>query len=267
MYKIESFEQYRSIVKAFKAAHSPAATNCYFMPNEVKKYIEKSKLYYSEYDELLCIYVVEKEYDHLYYYCAADSEPLIAKEDKTIVLDFVTRKEKEELLKKEELRFSNAGFERYKYYIRMSRAVETEAVSCKYTLGYGDTVYSSDIRRLWENSLDALSTPLPSEEEMDEMIKSETVYYMLDGEKIIAAVYMDVSGKNCLLQHISVDNSYRKQGLGEIMLKYAFNMVSSHKSVSSCNLWVDIDNTPAFNMYKKNGFTEDGLVSIQYLYK
>lgn len=267
MNRIETFEQYKALTKEIKSKVSSVATNCYFMPNEAKQYIEQSKMYYEEFDGILCIYVVESRYNHLYYFRDKNVSIDIPSNNKTIVLDFVSRKEKEESLKEEEDCFVQAGFKNYKYYIRMKKDIVhcAEEIECKYEFSYGDESYSSQIGSLWENSLDALSTPLPVDDKIKDMINANKVFYMLDKGKVISAVYMDASGKYSLLEHISVDNNYRKQGLGEKMLKYALDRIRELYDAEICRLWVDVNNTPALNMYLKNGFIEEGLISKQYI--
>lgn len=275
--KIETFEQYRTMTKEFRRAAEKVTGNCYFMPAEVKKYTEEGKLFYERQEGMLLFYVDEETYFHVYYYLDEKACPRFCRQDKTAILDFVCRKDKLEEIRKEEEKWRRAGFSLYKEYVRMCYKPEEGKRSlpdadcvkaepfARYRFEKGNASYHEQILRLWEKNLDLLSTPLPKSGALCEMLEEGHVYYILDGEKVVGALYLDVTGKACLLQHIVIDPAYRKQGLGVCLLNYAFSCVKGEVAV--CNLWVDVENLPAYNMYRKYGFVEEGLLSKQYLYE
>lgn len=267
MNKIETFDEYRQTVKDFKASVGKTTSNCFFMPNEVKALIASGKLYYTRMDTTLYIWVIEKDYDHLYYYLAADKEPGEIESHRQVVLDFVCREGKEDSVKQEAGVFENIGFSKYKTYVRMKRTVnesEPDLDDVPYTFGNNNAVYAAQIVKLWSDSLDMLSIPIPSVDEVEELISEKCVYYMLDGDTVVAAVHMECTGRSCILNHISVDDRYRGKGLGKHLMLRSFEAVAAN-GVQNCNLWVDVNNIPALNMYKKYGFQDEGMLSEQYL--
>ncbi|MCM1159645.1 MAG: GNAT family N-acetyltransferase [Roseburia sp.] len=277
MNKVESFEQYKSLIGEFKAECKKTTTNCYFLREDVQRYIEAGSLYYERHERTFLLTVRECTYDHIYYYQDAAAEVEFHKQDRQAVLDFVVRRNKVLDIASEEEKWKKAGFEPYKEYVRMCMKLDGE-----YTLGradeemaegqrgklfsYGDEKYAEQILKLWQANLDALSTPLPKLDTIRQMIRTGHVYYILDGTQVIGALYLDVLGKSCLLQHLVIDGSCRKQRLGFCLLNYAFVRISQEK-VAMCNLWVDVQNVPACELYQKYGFEKDGLISKQYLYK
>lgn len=270
MNRIESFEQYKSLIREFKSACEKTTTNCYFLRGDVERYAEAGSLYYEQYGCTLLLIVRERTYDHIYYYQDTAAEVTFQKQGMQMVLDFVVREHKLSDIAREEEKWKKAGFEPYKEYVRMcfeiSESLGEMQEQGEYCFSQGDEEYAEQILKLWQDSLDVLSTPLPDQATIRQMIRMGHVYYILDQTKVIGAVYLDVSGKSCLLQHLVVDGSYRKQRLGIRLISYAFSRILQEQ-VTMCNLWVDIQNTPAYELYQKYGFVKDGLISKQYLYK
>ena len=77
---------------------------------------------------------------------------------------------------------------------------------------------------------------------------------------------MDAASKSCVLKHLSIGRDYRRQGFGSFLMDYALKAMVE-EGIEKCILWVDIDNTPAYENYVKYGFEQDGLWSRQMIWR
>ncbi|MFI5137346.1 MAG: GNAT family N-acetyltransferase [Sphingobacteriales bacterium] len=72
--------------------------------------------------------------------------------------------------------------------------------------------------------------------------------------------------KNWLLNDLYVDASYRKQGIGEALIKIAMDFARSQK-VTSLKLETAEDNYTAQRLYEAIGFKKQGLVDGYFTYR
>ena len=133
-----------------------------------------------------------------------------------------------------------------------------------YHLSCAGLMDGNAVLNLWEAGLDRYSSPLPDETDMEQLIKSGHVYVAKQEETVIGAVYMDTASKSCILKHLTVSFLCRRQGLGTALMNYALKAMAL-EHIERCYLWVDVNNMPAYESYKKYGFKEDGLWSKQLM--
>lgn len=270
MYKVESFDMYKELKAAQKGRAGKLINNIYFMPNEIKRLIELNKLYYESREDGLYFYVDETDYLRLYYIKSCEKELQQFADDKTLVLDFVFKENQQEFIKSQTDEWLKNGFKKYKRYVRMKKSLSeivTSKTNEKYKVEIAGHSQAEAIIELWRESLDILSTSLPSVSEMYEMIDDGNVYCIDDNGNLVAAVFMNITGKTSVtLSHLSVSSKYRKQGIASVLVDGALNRMVN-QGIENCILWVDEKNTPAYNMYVKYKFIPDGLISDQYLNK
>lgn len=267
MDRIETYEQCIDVIKQFRENASHVKTNFYMLPDEMKKMIISRTIYYQMSHDLLVFYIEESDYLHVYYWITDRTFPIINNGGKTMVLDLVAR----DMENDEEQRWKKAGFESYKLYSRMKNDL-TVWHGRGVGVWHGDTYLISSasvtdikgIAVLWRACLDCYSTPLPTLAEVEQLAATQHIYCMRQEQKMIAAVYMEVASKSCILKHLSVDPLYRRQGLGSALMNYALNKMVE-EGIKNCVLWVDIENIPAYENYVKSGFKQDGLWSRQMI--
>lgn len=276
MMKVESFDQYSHLIKEFQRQYGKSDTNCFFMAKEIDEYIGKEKLSYAESNGGLYFFVDEEEYTRLYFFLEKHSLPEKIKPEKTCILDFVYRNGRkpsdlEDLLAK----WRTVGYKDYHLYQRMTlrktdlydNFSNSTLPEKKFTFQNGDLNLADDILELWKTGLDERSTPLPDKRELINKIENREVFCItsITGE-LCAAIQFLFNGATCLLQHLAVSEAFKRKGLGESLFMYAID-TAFEKGVKVCNLWVDVENTPAISLYRKCGYKEDGMVSKQFIYK
>ncbi|MCW7551627.1 GNAT family N-acetyltransferase [Endozoicomonas gorgoniicola] len=76
--------------------------------------------------------------------------------------------------------------------------------------------------------------------------------------------HSDVNCQHRVLLGMGVDSLYRKQGIGTELIKTAINFCQENKVIDWLDLCVLSENTPARNLYLKNGFSIVGEFQDQY---
>lgn len=97
-----------------------------------------------------------------------------------------------------------------------------------------------------------------------ELEKNEFAHYFVVslGEKIIGYCGIWIVIDQAQITTISVDESYRSNGIGQLLLEYVMNYAST--TCTTMSLEVRIENKAARHIYEKAGFTYGGVRKNYY---
>lgn len=279
MHKIVSSGQFSALVKDFKKNHGSLQSNCFFLPAEVEEMSRKGKLLVQSEEEGLYFFVVEEECSRMYYYIEKSHRPSIEvkKYDilkKPVILDYVFKGAEEDALEKAgSSKWIERGFRPYKRYRRMECLREKFNPPDDYIkssekfqvveMNPGD--YEA-VAVLWRSGLDVYSTFLQNREEFEESCKKGEITGMRLEDGTPGAVNLAIKkGRTAFLQHLAVSPKLRGLGMGKALFCSTMYFVLNTYGVDKANFWVDEDNSRAIGMYKKVGFSNDGMVSRQFI--
>ncbi len=278
MIKIKSPEEYGSLVKNFRARKGKALTNCFLMPDETATLINEGRLYAEETEGWLLLLCDRDDYYSLFYYTVEDSDAkevgdiLKAVKDKDVFADIVTRSGRGDTLTPERL-IKEGVAENYKTYQRMQlnvKEIDFSAVKTDLAEGYimsRDYCDCEKLGDLWKEALDEKSTPLPKEKELKGLLSKGHLFTVLDGKNDLAAVVvLSVSGKQGLIQHLSVSPSHRRKGLAAALMNRCF-LCAKEEELTVLRLWVDCQNLSAVALYDRLDFQKDGMLCEQLYMK
>lgn len=112
-----------------------------------------------------------------------------------------------------------------------------------------DIPYVCDIER------QAFGTRSP--DDFARCIKNTLDYYVvaLNGKIVVGYFGVMIIDSECEILTIAVDNLYRRQGVGTIMMQFMFKLLN-RKNVKSAYLEVNEHNVPAIKLYEKLGFKQ-----------
>ena len=274
MERVESAKQFGNLVKEFKRNNKPVQSNCFFLPAEVESMVRRGVLSFVQSEEGLYFHVKETGCYRLYYYLRSDSLPTVQKHECSTILDYVFRGEEEkELSKAGSEKWEEMGYRPYKRYRRMEclrsnfiPASDLAEKMEKYPVVPMSLEDYPTIVRLWEESLDGYSTPLPDETEFAEECAEGNVrgIRLADGSAGAVEIYVR-RGRTGFFQHLAVDPQFRGLGMGRTLHSAAIKAAFSGEDVDKVNLWVDEKNVRAIDIYQKAGFVFDGLISRQFI--
>lgn len=278
MIKINSPEEYNALVKAFRARKGKPLTNCFLMPDEMVAVINEGRLFAEECEDWLLLLCDRDDYYSLFYYTAdgtatADVKVFIETiKDKEIFSDAVFRQGRGDTLTPSRL-IADGIAEKYKTYQRMQlnvKDIDFSAVSTALPEGYRmctDYCECEKLSALWKVALDEKSTPLPKEGELKKLSEEGHLFTVLDSEGELAAVIvLSVSGRQALIQHLSVSVSHRRKGLAAALMNSCF-LCAKEEDLTVLRLWVDCENLSAVALYDRLNFQKDGMICEQLYMK
>lgn len=278
MIKIKSPEEYNSLIKAFRTRKGKPLTNCFLMPDEIASLINEGKLFAEESEDWLLLLCDREDYHSLFYYTVENSDTGTVSEflrtvsDKEVFTDIVSRQGRGDMLTPEKL-IKDGVAEKYKTYQRMQLNVKDIDFTdintnlpegCRMTADYCD---SERLSALWKEALDEKSTPLPKEDELKKLSQEGHLFSVLDSEDDLAAVVvLSASGKQALIQHLSVSPKYRRKGLAAALMNRCF-LTAREEELTALRLWVDCENLSAVALYDRLDFMKDGMLCEQLYMK
>lgn len=271
MEQIESYRQFGSIVREFKKAVGAVNSNCYFLPNDVKKMTEKGTLFLDQTADCLYFFVNEAECSRLYYYLKDGAVPCVKRQKKPVFLDFVFR-ETEGSQKNQEIElWEKQGFQVYKSYRRMECCArdflppaDQKEMEQKYPMENLVPEDYEDCIALWENGLDVFSTLLPDREEFTEACRKGQVFGIRRKDGSVGGADRGIDkGRTAFMQHLSVSPELRGTGIGRTLCCASIAAMFTQHGAEKVNFWVDAKNNHAIGIYKRMGFVDDGMVSGQ----
>lgn len=278
MIEIKSPEELGALVKGFRARKGKPLTNCFLMPDEIAALVSEGRLCAEESEDWLLLLCDRDDYSGLYYYTAegADLQPvkefLSRVREKDVFLDAVFRQGRGDMLTPSAL-ITGGIAEEYKSYQRMQLSVgeiDFSAVDVSLPEGYEMTTAYCDCEKLsalWKEALDEKSTPLPKEDELKKLSEEGHLYSVLDSQGDLAGVaVLSVSGKQALIQHVSVSPSHRRKGLAAALMSRCF-LCAREEELTVLRLWVDCKNLSAVALYDRVGFVKDGMICEQLYMK
>lgn len=278
MTEIKSTEEFNSLVKAFRIRNQKPLTNCFLMPQEIDTLAKEGRLLAEDSADWLLFLCDRDDYYSLYYYTTENSSSEAVKDfvktvtDKDIFTDIVSRSGRGDMLTPAKL-ISNGAAEKYKVYQRMQlsmKDIDFSSVDINLPEGYGMHLDYCDCERLsslWREALDEKSTPLPKEQELKALRDEGHLFTVLDSEGDLAAVIvLSVSGKQCLIQHLSVSPKHRRKGLAAALMNKCL-LCAQQEELTILRLWVDCENLSAVALYDRLKFQKDGMLCEQLYMK
>lgn len=278
MIEIKTLEDFNGIVKDFRSRNGKALTNCFLMPDETAKLISQGKMFFEEYPGWLLILCDRDDYYNLFYYACEDSDTAFVKDfiktvkEKDVYADIVSRSGRGDMLTPEKL-IKDGAAEKYKVYQRMQfniKDADFSDVIINLPEGYSFSQNFCDfeeLNRLWKEALDEKSTPLPKDDELKKLMDEGHLLTVLDRENKLAAVtVLSVTGRQALIQHVSVSEKHRRKGLAAFLMNKCL-LAADKEELTALRLWVDCENTSAIALYDRFGFEKDGMICDQLYMK
>jgi len=276
---VNDINHYSALIKESIIKDKQNISNCFLMPDGINRYTQNSRMFWERVQNGIIFICEEKDFYYLYFYLNNQEITLYdkwrEKFNKPVIIDLVhwESKKPQTLIGVENQLIIN-GFCQYKKYKRMlldihiNKNSSTDQIFQKisfYQIGYAQSSDHSKIQSVWRNTLDIYSTPMPSDNELVELIEKKQIICGFEkNNKLVAALQIGLNRNTCYINRIAVDKGHRRHGLAQALLNYCF---SFHHEVNKYFLWVEELNSPAIRLYLKNGFSFDGKKTNQLIMK
>ena len=278
MKPVRDAAHFNALVKGLKAEGKKVLTNSYLLPDEIDYYAGRQRLHFIALNTGLLFLCGERDLQTGYFYLDAErfQETEVDLDGSVSSLPVVINQifldqRKPGYLEKIEGLWIERGFALKGQFKRLTLNMAERKLppanqnpnGGKRTPRFAQKEQCREIQVLWKNNLDILSAPLPFDEELEEAIARREVPLIMDESgKVMAAMQFTRKGKVALINHVVVDQQFRRQGLAVEMLRDCFDRNADIRQVI---LWVEENNLPAESLYTKIGFCRDGKISRQLL--
>lgn len=278
MEQVRDAAHFNALVRELKAGVERVLTNSYLLPDEIAHYAVRGRLGFLALESGLLFLFRERDFFNAYYYLdagryeetAIDLEKDASAAPVLLSHIFIEGKMPDHLPAMEAFWMAhglifNGQFKRLTLNMA-DWVVQSSNQGQQYATNktqYAQKEQCAQIQTLWKNNLDVLSAALPFEDELEEAIERREIPVILDEQgAIIAAMQFARKGRTAIINHVVVDQRFRRRGLAAEMLRDCFARNTDLKQVI---LWVEEDNIPASSLYTKLGFRPDGKITRQLL--
>lgn len=251
--KIETFEQYNQIVERYN--RKGRATNDY-LQNEAADLIVHDSLFAVYGDDNAVLLVQKAGFQRLYYYIN-NFEELIELPKNEYVTEILFRGEKApetEVKWLEDMGFRK-NLIRDQYFAKYASLTQPVLISGLITdiaTDEEDAVWAID---LFNSTFDKWSGDFIPQEAAPILIQQHAILIARDmnGRKV-GALHLEQKGGAMWLNHVTVIKDARGMGVGLGLVEHYLELGHVNGDNSRYMLWVQRQNTPAVNLYKKKGF-------------
>ena len=270
------FEEYKFILKRYKNNKN----NFYYLPNDIKKFIEEKRISYFEYVAQLFLILDQGMYDDLFYFSNDfNIEEIPLKKDTCVTIIDRNGYNLQNILQIEKKIIRN-GAEKiacdYGVSLDLSKYRDIISEFHKKDIEYLETLglrlvsgrddeFVQQVHELWRNGLPSYHVPFEHVNYMHH--PDHNVICLIDNTSTVAGVYWACdANRNREYRHIVISPAFRRRGLGSIMLRHAIYDAIAN-DIKSMRTWIAEDNTNSLSMHNAVGFKRNGLIAYQYLFK
>lgn len=264
MVRIESFEQYREIVREGKQLPN-VCSNCYFLPAAVRDMIDCGKLYTQQVCGGVLLLEKERTFFRCYYYLSLDSKPETVRLPMPAVVEFVFRSALSEAQRVQVRRLEQMGFVLGRESARMYLDAANAAVGAADAAELARESDADRVLALIEENFDPLYAYIGSKEALLKSIRNGWVFVIRRETEPVAVLHAEVSKGTASIRHLTVSKACRSQGFGrQLVLRYheAFRA-----EVRGFSHWLDKNNAAAIRLYTGLGYCFDERYANEYVIK
>lgn len=155
--------------------------------------------------------------------------------------------------------FLQNGFYEYSSMLRMSKIRnENENVTFE-NIHLLSADKKDEFHELYNKYFDKFVERIPSKEEIEGFIKSESAYYFSDNDEIQGFIVFEPYGITSHLRYWFVHPNYREKKIGSKLIQLFFNI---GEGVKRQLFWVIESNQNAIKRYKHFGFVEEDMHNL-----
>lgn len=267
MRRINSYEEYRNLVKDFKKAST--YTNLFLLKEQIQEMVRTKKLFYMIQEGNLFLFKKESGCYRMFYYITNDKARKRLLLSDPVVAEYIY-KDEQNFYKMNEIQFLlRIGFVLGRRSCRMvlkSSEFAHKGVQDKKSNIVVSYVLKEDANKIFEmfwEVFDPLYAYLPRMDDLLKMIEKKEIMAAKDGEEIVGFLHFEMLRGGMHLWHLAVDKKYRRMGVGSLLLdRYHSDF---YKSANIFYVWTDQANEAARNLYQQMGYCMDDRFADEYL--
>lgn len=155
--------------------------------------------------------------------------------------------------------FLENGFHEYSSMVRMNKMRSETKDSNQENIHLLTADKKEEIQKIYNEYFDKFVERIPTGNEIDQFIKSESAYYFSDNDEIQGFIIFESHGITSHLRYWFVHPNYREKKIGSKLIQLFFNM---GENVKRELFWVIESNENAIKRYKYFGFVEEDMHNL-----
>ena len=256
MNKIETTEQYRELMASAKQ-NGWRLSNCYFLPRDVEAKVARGNLYSEVLANGLLLIEDEGTFFRCFFYFDRELSGSEWKPAKDAVVEIPFSGAMNEAQQIQVQRVEEMGFRLGRESSMMTLAADSVAESafrgddpagCR----TAEPADATQIAELLSNAFNPMYSYLPDREQLREAIDTQRVFVIGSGANVFGALLSTVEKNSATISQVVIHPEHRGKGYGNRLLDHYHRHYAG--AVKQYQHWVDINNTGAVAMYKKNGY-------------
>ncbi len=269
MKKLESFDEYKNIIKDYRLICKRPFSNVYYMPNDIKRYIELGRVDYERSESGIIFLFDEETYYRACLYVNERDKFVISPQKKRVLIKNVYQKgKKEEKLLCTESRLTELGFKKVGTSVAIQGDSQKLVQRCKHMEKYAEAMEKKGYRCIEAdfslfNEMEAIIVDsgiikdyqlnYRTDEEKKNLERGSYLCMMKDEHQICAV-------SACIIEHgigkgvaMTVKEKYKMRGLAPILTYYRFKWLCDH-DINFIHAWILTDNEPSLRYHQSLGF-------------
>lgn len=252
---LQVYDKYINIIKERRKY-----SNLFFQADELYNLCNENKLEAYEEEDNFLIIKKEDMFCELYYLC--NSWEWIGHLDQfkniysSLIINIIKKDDSEVKI------FSNHKIYSYKTYQRLrkiSKNIITQNVIDVRFCVAGD---EHELRQIMLDTFDVFTDKIPSFKELKILIQQKKIICIRNESEIKGFIIFEDKRQSSYIRMLCINRDYRGEGLGDCLMQQYLEI---HPQIKNFTLWYDINNIPAFNLYKKWGYIKENIFDVIYL--
>ena len=260
--------QYDEITKIV-SSNTNKLSNYYFMKDKMVDLIDKGRISVDNSDGNICIYEDCDIFYRMYYFIDKYTETITINEvDKDIVVEIPFSKIMNEHQLLQEKILKNSGYILKRKSSQLS--VSAKDVFCitnfgdkKMSIKYGVKDESDKYMDILYSNFNPLFAFLPNKQELHDLIDNKCIICAYCDGKLAGILNAEPVKNTVWIRHFVISKDFRGKGIGRCLLGEGQRIHIDECRDFKC--WVDINNTPSIELYKKFGYKFDGRKANEYV--
>lgn len=286
MKKLESFDEYKNIIRDFRSVCRRPFSNVYYMPDDIKRYIALERAGYEKTESGIIFFYDEETYYKACLYVDEKEEFTIPPQKKRVLVRNVFEKEKkDEKLQCIENRLTESGFKKAGTSVAIQGESEKLSQRCKHMEKYAealkkkgyycvaaDASMAEEIEALMLDSgiIKDYQLEYKSDEEKKRMINRGCYLCMVNRDNQVCAGGI-CDSKDGISQGVGVvvKEKYKMQGFAPVLAYYRCKWWDKN-DIKLAHAWILTDNNPSLMYHRSLGYeftnmyADEWILDIQY---
>jgi len=259
---ISNKEEVFFLLQKIKQSGGGLTTNFFIDNEKLNTWINDKQLSFLEAPEGILFFRQDRNFYHIYYSTNSLSNlsTLLSNHlpDKIFVTDIIGKIIDTDLVS---TIFSRIGFN---IHVVLERYTRINKENSDYYRPDNEVEIATDdhcgeITEMLQKNFDIYSEQVYSFEEVKKLMHDKKIIMIMDRNKIKGILIRTILPQSSVLNNFLVNPEFLGQKIGSKLLKH---YIFESKFTKRMWLWVIKDNEHAINMYKKHGYTRDGLVDL-----